>query len=80
MRVFKRNAATGGFNISAKGGSVKPLYRMKAEGLGKSDTEEFFTKSDNKETLKTLAPHKLKSFESVKLKSTRPKKFISLNI
>jgi hypothetical protein len=53
---------------------------MKAEGLGKADTEEFFEKSDSKQTLSTLAPHKLKSLESVKLKSTRPKKFISLNI
>jgi hypothetical protein len=80
MRVFKRNAATGGFNISAKGGAVKPQYRMKSEGLGKADTEDFYEKIDSKDTLKTLTPHRLRSLDSVKLKSSRPKKYISLNL
>jgi hypothetical protein len=80
MRVFKRNLANGGFNISAKGRGVRPLYRSKGEGLGKANTEEFFEKANSKDTLTTLAPHKLKSLESVRIKSTRPKKFISLDV
>jgi hypothetical protein len=80
MRVFKRNSAQGGFNISAKGGAVKPLYRMKTEGLGQADTEEFYEKANSKNHLETIAPSKMRSFEGIKLKSTRPKKFISLNV
>jgi hypothetical protein len=78
--IFKPNRATGGFNISAKGGAVKPLYRMKSEGLGQADTQEFHEKANSKNHLETIAPSKMKSFEGVKLKSTRPKKFISLNV
>lgn len=80
MPVFKRNKATGGYNISTKGGAVRPLYRMPTEGLGKADTEDFLEKTDSQQTLSSLAPHKLKSLEGVKIKSSRPKKFISLNI
>lgn len=80
MRVFKPNLAQGNRNLSAKGGAVKPLMRMPTEGLGKANTEEFFEKVGSKNILETLAPHKMKSLEAVKLKSSRPKKFISLNI
>jgi hypothetical protein len=80
MRVFKRKSAQGAFNLSTKGGAVLPLYRMKTEGLGKTDTEEFYEKANSKNHLETIAPHKLKSLESVKIKTTRPKKFISLNV
>ncbi len=80
MRIFKTKSAQGGYNISTKGGAVMPLMRMKGEGLGKADTEEFYDKTNSKNTLETLAPHKLKSLESVRLKSSRPKKFISLNV
>jgi hypothetical protein len=53
---------------------------MPTEGLGKANTEEFFEKVNSKNVLETLAPHKVKSLEAVKLKSSRPKKFISLNL
>ena len=54
MPVFKRNKATGGFNISTKGGAVRPLYRMPTEGLGKANTEEFFEKVGSKNILEML--------------------------
>jgi hypothetical protein len=73
MRVFKPNQST-------KNGAVKPLYRMKGEGLGKTDTEEFYEKTNAKTPLSTLTPHNLKGLESIKIKTSRPKKFISLNI
>ena len=80
MRVFKPTSAQGGKNIMTKGGAVRPLMRMPTEGLGKAKTEEFFEKVNSKNVLETLAPHKMQSLEAVKLKSSRPKKFISLNI
>ena len=80
MRVFKPTSAQGGRNLSRKGGAVMPLMRMPTEGLGKANTEEFFEKVNSKNVLETLAPHKVKSLEAVKLKSSRPKKFISLNL
>jgi hypothetical protein len=80
MRVFKRKSAQGAFNVSTKGGAVKPLYRMKTEGLGQAQTEEFHEKANSQNHLETIAPHKMKSFEGIKLKSSRPKKFISLNV
>ena len=80
MRVFKPNSAQGGKNIMTRGGAVRPLMRMPTEGLGKANTEEFFEKVSSKNVLETLAPHKMKSLEAVKLKSSRPKKFISLNV
>jgi hypothetical protein len=80
MRVFKRNSAQGGFNVMKKAGAIMPLMRMPTEGLGKANTEEFFEKVGSKNILETLAPHKMKSLEAVKLKSSRPKKFISLNV
>ena len=80
MRIFKRNSAQGGFNVVRKGGAVMPLMRMKGEGLGKADTEEFYEKTNSKNTLETLAPSKMRGLEAVRLKSSRPKKFISLNI
>jgi hypothetical protein len=51
MRVFKRNKAQGGFNISKKGGAIAPTYRMKTEGLGQAQTEEFHEKADSKNHL-----------------------------
>ena len=80
MRVFKRNSAQGGFNVMKKAGAIMTLMRMPTEGLGKANTEEFFEKVGSKNILETLAPHKMKSLEAVKLKSSRPKKFISLNV
>ena len=80
MRIFKRNSAQGGFNVRRKGGAIMPLMRMKTEGLGKADTEEFHEKTNSKNVLETLTPSKLRSLETVRLKSSRPKKFISLNI
>lgn len=80
MRVFKPNSAQGHRNIMTKGGAVKPLMRMPTEGLGKAKTEEFFEKINSNNVLETLAPSKMRSLEAVKLKSSRPKKFISLNI
>ena len=81
MYIVKRQSAQGGFNIKRKnGGGVHRMMNMKSEGLGKAQTHEFFEKSNVSHPFKTLGRGNMKSIESVKLKSSKPKKYISLNI
>lgn len=80
MRIIKRNPAQGGFNVIRKGGAIHRLYNLPTEGLGKADTQEFYEKTDVSHPFKSLAPSKMKALEGVKVKSSRPKKYISLNL
>lgn len=80
MRVIKRNASQGGYNVIRKGGAVHRLYNLPTEGLGKANTEEFYEKTDVSHPFKSLGNSKMKALEGVKVKSTRPKKYISLNL
>jgi hypothetical protein len=80
MRVIGRVSAVGGFNVKKRGGGVHRLYNHKSEGLGKAQTEEFYEKSNASHPYKTLGGNGLKSLSSAKIKNTKPKKYISLNL
>jgi hypothetical protein len=80
MYCVKRGKAQGGFNvIRKKGGSIPRMMNMRSEGLGKAQTEEFYKNTDVSHPFKTLGRGNMKSMAEVKIKSTRPKKYISLN-
>jgi hypothetical protein len=80
MYIVKRSSAQGGFNVKRKGGAIHRLYNLKTEGLGKAKNPEFYEKTDVSHPYKSLSGGNLKSIEAVKIKSSRPKKYISLNI
>jgi hypothetical protein len=80
MYIVKRGKAQGGFNvIRKKGGSIPRMMNMKTEGLGKAQTEEFYKESNVSHPFKTLGRGNMRNMAEVKIKSTRPKKYISLN-
>lgn len=79
MYIVKRSKAQGGFNVIRKGGAIHRLYTLKTEGLGKAQTKDFHEKADVSHPHKVFSGGNLRSLESVKLKSTKPKKYISLN-
>jgi len=81
MRIIKRNPAQGGFNVKrTAGGAIPRLFNLATEGHGQAQTEEFYEKTDVSHPFKSLAPAKVKDLGSVKLKTSRPKKYISLNL
>jgi hypothetical protein len=81
MYVVKRNKAQGGFNVIRKsGGGVHRLMNMKTEGLGKAQTAEFYNDTNVSHPFKSLSGGNLSTMSAVKVKSSRPKKYISLNI
>ena len=79
MYIVKRQSAQGGFNVKRKGGAIHRLYTLKTEGLGKAQTKDFHEKTDVSHPFKTLGGGNLRSLETIKLKNTKPKKYISLN-
>lgn len=80
MYIVKRQGAQGGFNVKRRGGAIHRLYNMKTEGLGKTQTKEFHEKSDVSHPFRVLGGNNLRNLESVKIKSVKPKKYISLNL
>jgi hypothetical protein len=80
MLVVKRNKAQGGFNIIRKGGGIHRLMNMKTEGLGKAQTADFYKETNVSHPFKSLSGGNLSTMSAVKVKSSRPKKYISLNI
>lgn len=78
MLVVPRNYAQGGFNVIRKKGGVHRLMSLKTEGTGLA--KDFYEKTDVSHPFKSLAPKAIKSLDSVKVKSSRPKKYISLNL
>ena len=81
MLVIKRNKAQGVFNvIKRKGGGIPRLMNMKTEGLGKAQTAEFYKETNVSHPFKSLGGGNLSTMAAVKVKSSRPKKYISLNI
>jgi hypothetical protein len=79
MYIVKRQGALGGFNVKRKGGAIHRLYNMKTEGLGKAQTKEFHEKADVGNPHKVFSGGSLRSLETIKLKNSKPKKYISLN-
>ena len=81
MYIVKRQSAQGGFNIKRKiGGGIHRMMNMKTEGLGKAQTEEFYKDTNVAHPFKSLGRGNMKTMEAVKVKSSRQKKYISLNI
>ena len=81
MLVVKRNKAQGGFNVIRKnGGGVHRLMNMKTEGLGDAQTAEFYKDTNVSHPFKSLSGGNLSTMSAIKVKSSRPKKYISLNI
>jgi hypothetical protein len=79
MIAYKPTRALGGISMSTKkrgGSAVGRLKRLPIEGKGVP--QEFYEKPiENK--FVGLSPHTGNKMEGVKLKSSRPKKYISLN-
>ena len=81
MYIVKRQSAQGGFNIRPTHGSVKRLMNMKSEGLGAS--ERYYKETNVSHPFKSLGRgnmEKVGGLSDVRVKSTRTKKYISLNI
>jgi hypothetical protein len=80
MRIVKRNPAQGSFNIKSRGGAIPRMMNLPSQGHGQANTEEFYEKTDVSHPFKSLAPTKVRDLGSIKLKTSRPKKYISLNL
>ena len=78
MLVIPRNYAQGGFNVIRKNGGVHRHMSLKTEGQGLS--KDFYEKTNVSHPYKSLATKNVKSLDTLKVKSSRPKKYISLNI
>jgi hypothetical protein len=80
MYIVKRGKAQGGFNVLRRGGAVLRMMNMRTEGLGKAQTEEFHRDTNVSHAHKSFGKGNMRSMEAVKVKSSRPKKYISLSL
>jgi hypothetical protein len=80
MYIVKRGKAQGGFNVIRKGGAIPRMYNMRTEGLGKAQTEEFHRDTNVSHPHKSFGKGNMRTMEAVKVKSSRPKKYISLSM
>lgn len=79
MYVVARGKTCGGFNvIRRKGGGIHRLMNLKTEGHGV--TKEFYEKTDVSHPFKSLEKKRVTGLGTVKVKTERPKKYISLNL
>jgi hypothetical protein len=81
MRIVMGQKAVGGMNFRRRlGGAIPRMMNLKSEGLGKAKTEDFYKKTNVSHPFKSLGKTNLKSLEAGRVKSTKPKKYISLNL
>jgi hypothetical protein len=80
MYVVKRGKAQGGFNVIRRGGAIHRLMNMKTEGLGKAQTEEFYKNTNVSHPFKSMGGGNISTMSGVKIKSSRPKKYVSLSL
>jgi hypothetical protein len=80
MHIVKRGRAVGGFNVVRKGGGVRRMMRDASEGLGRAQTTEFYRDTNVSHPFKSIGRGNIRTMQAVKVKSTRPKKYISLNV
>ena len=78
MYSVPRGKAQGGFNVKRKAGGDHRHMHLKTEGGGLK--KEFIEQSNAAHPFNTLATSKVKGMETLKIKSSRPKKYISLNV
>jgi hypothetical protein len=78
MLVFPRQKAQGGFRIASnKGQNFKRLFSQKTEGKG-IPKEMMEVKADH--PYKIMTPSLAKSMEGLKVKTSRPKSYITMNL
>ncbi|MGL5964226.1 MAG: hypothetical protein ACRCZ2_07525 [Fusobacteriaceae bacterium] len=80
MHIVKRGKAVGGFNVIRKGGGVRRMMRDATEGLGRAQTTEFYRDTNVSHPFKSFGTGNIRTMQAVKVKSSRPKKYISLNV
>jgi hypothetical protein len=84
MYVVKRTSATGGFNVRPTYGSVKRLFSQKTQGQGVG--KKFYEETNVSHPFKSLGRTNVNkigegnSLSEMRVKSSRPKKYISLNL
>ena len=82
MYVVKRTSATGGFNVRPTYGSVKRLFSQKTSGQGVA--KKYYEETNVSHPFKSLGRTNVErlggSLSEMKIKSSRPKKYISLNL
>lgn len=81
MRVILPQSTTGNYNVLKKGGAIMPL-RNRTSTTGKGATKEFYENTDVKHPYQSFSEkaNKRNMLESVKIKSSKPKKYISFNV
>jgi hypothetical protein len=80
MYIVKRQGANGGFNVRPTLGSIKRLYNNATEGTGLSN--KYYQDTNVSHPFKSLGKGNLDrttGLSEVKIKSSRQKKYISLN-
>ena len=80
MYIVKTQSAQGNFNVKRRGGAIHRMFNMKTEGLGKAQTKEFHEKNEVSHPHKVLSGGNLRNLENAKIKTSKPKKYISLNL
>jgi hypothetical protein len=82
MRVIGRTSTGAGFSIHRKNGGIHPLSSStnttsKGNGLAK----EFYEKTEVRHPFQSLGKtNQRNTLESIKIKSSNPKKYISFNM
>lgn len=80
MRVIGRTSTKGGYAVLRKNGGIHQLMKPTTT-VGKGLSEEFYEKTNVSHPFKSLGNmNKKNTLESIKLKSTVPKKYISFNL
>jgi len=81
MRVILPIASMHNSNVMRTGGAVL-MMKDRTTTMGKGLTKEFYEKTDVKHPYQTFSEkaNKKNMLESVKIKSSRPKKYISFNV
>lgn len=78
MIVFPRQKAQGGFRIASnKGHNFKRLFSQRQEGKG-IPKEVMDIKADH--PYKVMTPSLAKSMEGLRVKTSRPKTYITMNL
>ena len=81
MRIIKRQSAQGGFNVRPTYGSVKKMMNMKTEGAGVG--KKYYEETNVSHPFKSLGKSNIDKLgaglSEMKIKGSRPKKYISLN-
>jgi hypothetical protein len=82
MYIVKRQSAQGNFNIRPTYGSIKRLFSKKTEGQGLG--KKYYEETNVSHPFKSLGKNNIErlggSLSEMKIKSSRPKKYISLNL